>query len=358
MIMPESAVGHSGLEKALQQYDIVKRIATFSTAADLSRVARTSRTAYAEIRGREESWKNLITRTHCSGVGTGLRIETIDASLAAGSTPDRHPETWREDLKQGCGANYSQSTISKPCDACGIMVCNECRTHTSYSTLLSMEHGDYRGGLVFNSQYITLSALLEQPDAKSIMLSTPEMLEHDINATAVVHPWFFRQSDQSYQPTYRKDWVNDLVPLELGTMETFRNNFRTIIGLRKRYCCVECASARRGHKKLGKVVMDAVKSGAGTPTGEVCRCTLRKRLLDRWICLPCIIDEIQDDEAYATLHPCIETPDAQNRKLSYQGKCPCGTRYDGMKNVCSFCSWCGGRVIARKYNDNGTLYVN
>jgi hypothetical protein len=74
----------------------------------------------------------------------------------------------------------------------------------------------------------------------------------------------------------------------------------------------------------------------GTSPITTCQCTLRKRFLDRWLCLRCYEDE--EKTAKSSKGPCSR---------NHMGMCRCG------KAACHvLCLWCWGEVAEGEDDDD------
>jgi hypothetical protein len=289
---------------------------------DLVNLTTTCQNINTQIRMNEAQVKaNLLTKTLCPGLGLLERKKSHCPCKTRG---------WY--IKEGCGG-AGFDVASKPCAGCGINTCDECRIHVVYQVSMEDSGRDNRrwwAGYVLNCP--TPFGLLPPKGADGDEWHLPPDLMRPRHDQGRFHTPLSVYAIADPEPLDRILDTNlgrrDITPWGRNTAPFDGNNvvgiFRSMTNSRKDLVCWNCAEARRLNNS--------------TP----CSCTLRKRFLDRWVCLPCFNEEVRREEP-------IEDPVVAVDVLGHLVKldyCACGIMIpfddDGYETRCN---WCDGIVV-------------
>lgn len=253
---------------------------------------------------------NLLSKTLCPGVGVKLREE--------GACPCRTPG-WHKHI--GCaGAGFD--AVSKPCVECGINTCDECRIHIMYQVFMEdpgLDNHRWWAGYLFAFRNPTTLYPPQGPDKASWYLPADLARPHHdqgrlhiplhVNAIADPEP-LDRLLDTNLGTHHLTPWGRTTVPFEgmnvIGILSMVASS-------RKQATCQAC--------------FDSLYVGSPEP----CSCTLRKRFLDRWVCMACHIadwERVCDDENPSSSPTC----------------CHCGDVIAEEEDYAPTCSWCDAPV--------------
>lgn len=262
---------------------------------------------------------NLLSKTLCAGLGSYLRTLFHCACTA---------KSFR--LTIGCASDGFR-TESRPCVECGINTCDECRIHVFYNHLVEDAGYDQRrwwAGFFFLNT-ASISVLPPKHGDVSAWYRPIEEMEplHDrgrfhipLHIPAIGDP----------EPIER------LLDINLGEQQIISPLGRTqppysgneivsflnmIITLRKELVCLACFKERQ-------------KKGSSR-----CSCTLRKRFLDRWLCVGCYVKEDHADKAMAS-HIVVQDDDGGG----HRHLCACGASFGAGPQPKILCNWCKGEV--------------
>jgi len=285
----------SALEGCLTQYDILRRLASNLTSVDLFCLATTSKTAWTSIKNTDDSWKNLTNKALCDGYGVRYRTEVIRPALLR----QLHDLTYDAPL-QDCGAVSGNDIETNPCVRCQRAVCDECRIHAVYCAQLKYipANSDTRdtdtdtdiSGYLCAHAFLdsTLMVLSQSFEGKHTDLGSschdrgfPIRSVHikasDFHTVGGLQPYFYVRGDlNDFIST--GDWAYYGFSLTQELSDRHSGRLRKVCP-----CCVE---------RYGLIVPEST-SNSTFP----CRCTLRSRFLDRWLCIPCYTEETGQDRA-------------------------------------------------------------
>ncbi|KAH7116137.1 hypothetical protein B0J11DRAFT_444025 [Dendryphion nanum] len=300
------------LIKILTQYGLLSCIASYLVPRDLFALAATSKAALEAIFPRPESRKSLLKKTLCEGKGIAIRV----------SHHQKSPFFYTFDCKESvqCGTQADGIEV-RPCSRCNTNTCDECRIHCVY-------------------QSIHLPA--EEPDELDAFSGFALLHSHEMGILSEAHlnleaaPWTeFRNHDQGYLDLPLTSSVfaapvniEELINVDLGSRPltiTYSSGtphpspvikaFWEITEQRKRSLCEKCFDQQ---------------SLKGRCSRSRCRCTLKGRFLNRWLCLGCFQEEEKQ---------------LKSSTLGIGGfnptKCGCGTELNE-NTTKTVCLWCCG----------------
>ena len=261
---------------------------------------------------------NLLAKTLCPGRGLELRKKIHCSCAGKGFSPSI-----------GCAGATGFNVQSRPCHGCGINTCDECRIHVLYQVFTQDPgidmHRWWAGYLFLNPRVVAIyppknedNALWNLPADQMMPLHDQGHFHVPINIIAVADPEpIARMLDinlgrHAIEPRGRTTFpysgrpvVSDLVDIQKSRLE------------RMCHACFE----RHQAQKL-----------------PPCSCTLRKRFLDRWLCIPCYMKEDESDTAL------VEIEDLGDDQYSITRVCECGAPLNEEKDWINICGWCKGTV--------------
>lgn len=301
----------SQLEVCLTQYDILKNIAGHIGSADLYKLAIISRTTWLNIRGTRNRWDALAKQGSCDGYGVIQRTETTHYDNSSQKFP------LKESLLQKCGAT-DEGVLSRPCELCGYMTCDECRTHLCYTT-------PSKGPDPKHNHHIAILDVLPISLRQRIV-----PLTHDGDLSIFGSSVF--PTDDGDIEDVRRGWENK----DLGRYMFVDGQMSAFALSRCRFACTSCADVGAESPALqaaGKPIQEAFSSG-----GHSCCCTFKGHLVGRWVCLRCSLWEFEHDYGYSKHNPCAKNLSMrlklhQARELA---SCAYGIPFDGFRNVVVF----------------------
>ncbi|ORY16914.1 hypothetical protein BCR34DRAFT_74153 [Clohesyomyces aquaticus] len=321
----------SKLELCITQYDILQRIARFSQAFDLFNLAQTSTTAKCSILGSMEGWKILESKCKCDGFGVYYRNYLQDS---ADIGPFEHLD------KLVCGSD-DESIESRPCGKCKLKCCDTCRIHAVYSTRFGFDDGEHRysiqGGYFFTSAMASRFEPADLDRSAKVWTHTPQ-IKHD---EGIIH-LYYPVSRPGF-PLYRADTgpvrVEDSINVDHGSTRAQGGHLDLVAKGRERWTCKKCAvEDGPGAKEISS--SDVARQALVEWREEripTCDCTLKKRFLDRWLCLRCYIGENEEDKA----------DESHGRLFGYGRRtCKCGVDFKNPAKNLVLCAWCGGKIVA------------
>ncbi|KAF2733659.1 hypothetical protein EJ04DRAFT_564909 [Polyplosphaeria fusca] len=309
--------------RSITQYGILKSIASHLFPKDLHALAASSRAAYRAVFPRKESRKSLLSQMSCDG--TGIRIRNC------------YHRKSKFFAKYNCQEFAVCATQDKdrivecsPCASCGLNTCNECRVHCVYQSIYQPaeeddELADYSGFTLLNGSEMRILSPehlgIDGTESWKWKLGVPTQSHHDQGILDIP-----LECDRYAEA----EPVEGILDADLGSNQLKGTGssdsphpspiiqaFWNITEERKRMFCKQC--------------FDSTWRTAST---EQCHCTLRKRFLDRWLCLKCyerenkLINEYPHG-AKVGMHP---------------SSCPCGKPPFANATVHTVCLWCKGEI--------------
>jgi hypothetical protein len=344
------------LVNVLQQYGLLNLIVSYICADDLLALVLTSKALYEAIMPRSTSLKNLLGRLSCSGKGVQIRSKCHKKSSffeIFGCTEYVH-----------CGSNTPKRMVeTRPCAACNVATCDECRVHCVYQTIYQAPSDPNDSTELPCFSGFALLEPYEQP-----ILTPHHLPTHDSNAK----PRWQDPSTSSSGPYHDQGYldvplemddaappepIEDLLDLDLGqqslmlTSEESRYGYPSpvlksicrVVDARKTFLCELCFDKAPNGPAATIPLGDSMTSLSWLPRTvnsspiKACHCTLRNRFLDRWLCLRCYQNEQTIIEACAS-----------KRRMEEIGMCHCGWV---ARHI--LCIWCWGEVTeedAESYN--------
>ncbi|RAR09370.1 hypothetical protein DDE82_001882 [Stemphylium lycopersici] len=239
----------------------------------------------------------------------------------------------------GCAANGFLAE-SRPCTECGVNTCNECRIHVFYNHLTEDAGFDQRrwwAGFFFLNPVVVAAVPPKHEDSRAWYRPIESM--GPLHDQGRVHIPLCIPALGDPEPMDR------LLDLDLGSSQIITPHGRSqdpysgreivsflnaTIMARKELVCSSCFKERQ--KKY--------------PTP--CSCTLRKRFLDRWLCVGCYIEE---EEADKDLECHIAVGDDVGGHHHHHHLCDCGATIGSGSRPKLICNWCKGEITG-KWADN------
>ncbi len=320
--------------KIFQQYGLLQSIVSSLRPSDLFALMLSNKTIYNAIFPRPESLENILGRLCCSGKGVEIRKKVhkklppiegyvcTENVLCASETTDRN-------------------VLTKPCIRCKLNTCDECRIHCTYQSYCETS------GESDELPYFSGFVLLEEAE---VPILSPGHLNEEI--TAAVQPWKNPSIDQvapyhdsgfldvpfNDDATAPPEYIPDILDLTLGqnSLATYPTTSHIpypspvlralcqVVEGRKIPTCHSCVRTQ------GSISTDSTDSPTVLEIGGLnpCRCTLRNRVLERWLCLRCFVKE---EEVLANASQLLPN--------STSDMCDCGNYADHV-----LCMWCMGEI--------------
>ncbi|RAR14048.1 hypothetical protein DDE83_002617 [Stemphylium lycopersici] len=311
----ESLKGCS-LLATLREYGLLENIISCLCPGDLLALLLCSKSVHQTIVPQPGSLENLLGKLRCPGRGVKIRRQRHKKSAFF------YAYECSEYVE--CGA-IDGSAESRPCASCKITTCDECRVHCVYQSIFERPCDDDE--LPNFSGFVLLSP-------SEVPILSPHHLADDValphwqgpspGGTAPYHDQGFIDvpfEEESFGPP---ECVEDFLDLDLGK-HTFAGPVASNVAQpspvlrslhhtterRKRWFCDDHVPSTILKQREGSSVSD-------------CRCSLRSRFLDRWLCLRCYEDE--------------ETTLCQ-AYTDHATQCRCGSVRGH-----EMCLWCGGEI--------------
>lgn len=304
----------------LNPNNIKQTLVSFLPPFDVVTLTQVSQTLHTHIRMHDATVKaNLLSKTLCPGLGCYMRSAFHCACAAKNFLPSIR-----------CAGDGFR-TESRPCVVCGVNTCNECRIHVFYNYLNEDAQYDQRrwwAGFFFLNP-ASIAVFPPKDGGVSAWYRPVKEMEplHDqgrfhipLHIPAIGNPEPIERfldvnlgERQFITPTGRTQY-----PYSGNEIVSFLN--MTVIR-RKELLCSACFQKRHKH---------------GTSR---CSCTLRKRFLDRWVCVGCYTKENDADKAISS-HVVVHDADGSG----HRHLCDCGASFGAGPQPKILCNWCKGEV--------------
>ncbi|USP76127.1 hypothetical protein yc1106_03401 [Curvularia clavata] len=308
------------LAASLALYPVLETLVSFLPPFDVVTLTQVSQTLHAHIRMHDATVKgNILSKTLCPGLGCYMRSKLHCACAA---------KNFRQSIR--CTSD-GFGTESRPCVECGVNTCDECRIHIFYNYLAEDAQYDQRrwwaGFFFLNAASIAVFPP-KNGDASAWYRPVKEMEPlHDqgrfhipLHIPAIGDPEPIDKlldvnlgERQVFVPTGRTQY-----PYSGNEIVSYLN---TTVVRRKELLCSACFQKR--HK----------------PGSSPCSCTLRKRFLDRWVCVGCYTKENESDKAISS-HVVVHDADGSG----HRHLCGCGASFGAGPQPKILCNWCKGEV--------------
>lgn len=340
------------LAVVMRQYGLLETIVSNLRANDLFALALSSKALYKTIITTSSSLENLLGRVKCSGRGVDIRNKChMKSAFFYSYNCTEHVH---------CGSDTSHQQIeSRPCVSCKITTCNECRIHCVYQSIYEAPGDPDDAAELPNFSGFVLLQSAEQP-----ILSPHHLVSENPSAT----PRWGNPAEGQNRPYHDQGYLD--VPLEMGASappECIEDLLDLDLGCHSlismsgdsRYAApspvlsslyqvteerkIEVCDSCTGHGATREVLVRQSSGATRLPTNKIsgqtvakptntCHCTLRERILDRWLCLKCYLAEESAIKAQA-----------RKQKSDSEGFCRCG---ELARHV--LCLWCLGKVSEGK----------
>ncbi|KAF1972194.1 hypothetical protein BU23DRAFT_167319 [Bimuria novae-zelandiae CBS 107.79] len=310
------------LLSVLEQYGLLVSIVSHFAPEDLFSLAATSKATYRAMFSGNQSITNILAQIPCSGRGVAIRRATHRRSSASTG-----PRCIQLDI---CGTENSlQSVVTRPCDTCSYTTCDECRIHCVFNSTIEPE--EEPDDLPTYSGFV----LLDPTDmgiltAAHLNLSSRTTISPYHDRGFLDTPWTADQPASLEEVEEIIDFPLGQWPLRVADSSTARHPSSVIRAFweyteeRKLMLCEPC-------RKVSQV---------GEFHPNPCNCTLRERILDRWLCVECFQTEsaeIRDKTRDQMLRRYRDSALSE----SYL-RCSCGKQLGGPRVL--ICLWCKGTV--------------
>lgn len=310
----------------LNPNNIKQTLVSFLPPFDVVTLTRVSQTMHAHIRMHDATVKgNLLSKTLCPGLGCHMRSKLHCACAA---------KNFHKSIR--CAGNGFR-TESRPCVECGVNTCDECRLHVFYNYLVEDAQYDQRrwwAGFFF----LNPTAIAVFPPKSGDVSAW----HHPVKEMEPLH-----DQGRFHIPLYipaigDPEPIEKLLDVNLGEQQVFAPTGRTqypysgneivsylntAVVRRKELLCSACFEQRHKH--------------GSSP----CSCTLRKRFLDRWVCVGCYTKENESDKAISS-HVVVHDADGSG----HRHLCGCGASFGAGPQPKILCNWCKGEVTG-EWND-------
>jgi hypothetical protein len=344
----------------LGEYELLERVVSNLCANDLLALALTSRALLDTIIPRSISLENLLGRVKCSGEGVRIRKQSHQKS----------PFFYSFDCTEYvlCGSEIAQRKVEKrSCSTCKVATCNECRLHCVYQSIFeASSDSDDPAELPNFSGFVLL-----QPSEQAIL--SPHHLASDYadvlprwqdpskGRSGPYHDQGFLDTPLEMDATASPECIEVILDLDLGHRSllslsedshymspspVLQSLCRVVEARKINLCnlcferCIPNGPAALLPSKLSVQLPWLSAATHGVRLKE-CACTLKSRMLDRWLCLRCYQAEESAIERYIHAMP---------PKTS--GLCCCGSNVQRV-----ICLWCWGEVkleAEKLYESDGT----
>lgn len=301
---------------ALREYGLLENILSCLCPDDLLALLLCSKSIHQTLLPQSGSLENLLGKLRCSGKGVRIRRERhVKSSFFYAYECSEYVE---------CGA-IDGSAESHPCENCKITTCNECRIHCVYQSIFERPCDDdelpnYSGFIMLSPSEVPILSphhLGDDPAAPQWQAPSPGTVPpyHDQGLIDVP------LEEESFGPP---ESVDDFLDLDLGT-HTFAGSVSSNVAhpspvLRTLYQTAEGRKRRFCDKHLPP----GIPKQREDSSVYRCECSLRRRFLDRWLCLRCYEkEEITLSHTYA----------------DHVAHCCCGST-----RCREICMWCFGEI--------------
>lgn len=320
-VQPKSQL--SSLARILQQYGLLEIIVSTLCHDDILALMLASKEICAAIVPRPGSLTNLLGKLRCSGQGIRIRRENHRKSTFF----------YAYDCTEyaRCASDEPNHNIeSRPCMDCKVTTCDECRIHCVYQSIIEKpcsedEIASYSGFVLLSPYEVPI--LSHHHLYNNTEGSVPRWQDPSNGLCQKYHDQGFIDVPLEFDAYGPPEFVQDILDLDLGqnsfAMSTSSNvpnpspvlkAFYSGTEQRKRWFCNACLPSSFAKP------LDASQQ-------KVCECTLRKHVLDRWLCLRCYQKEVAAFE---------------NTYLANTEKCACGKPSDSI-----ICLWCESAVVSK-----------
>jgi hypothetical protein len=331
----------------LQQYGLFEAIVTNLCPDDLLALALVCKASHQAIFPQPGSLDNVLSHLSCSGRGIEIRNRChVKSNFFSEYDCTEYVH---------CGSTECQRNIeSRPCVKCKVNTCNECRIHCVYQTIYETSCDPDDPAELPNFSGFVLLEPLEQPILSPHHLNPGDataLPRWENPAASDQGPYHDQghldvalQSNASAAPEY----IDTIIDLDLGQHSFAALSehsryfgspspvllpFAQVAEQRKVFLCEDCfaSHAPKGPSALKPPSRPLawLPRAESTETIAPCHCTMRKRFLDRWLCLRCYEQEGSAVSDFIGLAP-----------PKWTGQCRCGLH---ARHI--LCLWCWGEVL-------------
>ncbi|KAH3973687.1 hypothetical protein HBI56_060430 [Parastagonospora nodorum] len=336
------------LIKVLREYELLALVVTNLCADDLLALALTAKALHGAIMPRSVSLRNLLGRLRCSGRGIAIRNRCHQKSRFF----------YEYDCTEyvQCGStNTNREVETKPCVTCKVATCDECRVHCVYQSIFqasndpedTSELPNFSGFVMLKPhEHPILSPhhLVAEPQKQSIERWQDPLM----GCSKPYHDQGYLDAPLVSLIPAPPESIEDVLDLDLGeqSLMTFHEDSRygrpspalaslcEVSESRRIALCDDCFD-HKGPHDLPTINPEVIPPREAARRGP-CHCTMRRRFLDRWLCLRCY--QIEE----RTIEKCAGTGSSKN-----SGLCRCGSE------ACRIaCLWCWGEIADEVAHDD------
>lgn len=345
----------------LREYGMLEAVVSNLCADDLLALALTAKALHEAVMPRLVSLENLLCRVRCSGKGVDIRNR---CHLKSNFFYDCDCTEYVQ-----CGSSTTNRSVeTKPCATCKVATCDECRVHCVYQSIFQApDDPDDEAELPNFSGFVFLQPYEQgilSPHHLDLAESSPRWQDPSIGQVAPYHDQGYLDAPLLYNAPAPAEYIKEVLDFDLGqqSLNSISEDSRygcpppvlsslcEVTEARKIIVCDTCFQ----HSALKSPTAMKTESEpmptlpwlpqkVGHPPLSPCQCTLRKRFLDRWLCLRCY--ENEEKTIQASTGPC---------SWETMGVCRCG------KDACHvLCLWCWGEVADEDEDiDDAIDYIN
>jgi hypothetical protein len=315
------------LLRIIEQYGLLISIVSNFAPEDLFSLAAASKTIYKTIFSDKASVANIFSKMECSGRGVEIRRRSHHRTPG-----NRGIDCIRYDVCGATGAELDQNVETHPCVKCKFTTCDECRIHCVFNSTIQPEAEPDE--LPTYSGHVLLC-----PHDMGIL--TPAHLNMSGRTkVAPFHDGGFLDAPWDSTEPANLESVDEILDFDLG-QEPLRladdsnarhpssviQAFWEYTEQRKLMMCDECQEVQ--------------KVGDFHPQQHKCGCTLRKRVLGRWMCIECFQEESQIIKNTTKVQMAFMYLGLGIQSSSFI-RCSCGKHLNGAAQ--QICLWCKGLV--------------
>jgi hypothetical protein len=307
------------LAEIFREYGLLETILGGLGPDDLLALLLSSKAIHQALVPRSGSLENLLGRLHCSGRGVKIRKERHQKS----------PYFYAYDCKEyvQCSATSKGRCVeTRPCAKCKVATCDECRIHCVYQS--NFENPCDEDELPNFSGYVLLSALetpILSPRHLATDDATPRWQDPSTGLTKPYHDQGFIDApfeDDAFGPP---EDVVALLDIDLGRHVLAGSAFSNVIDPSPVIRSLHQATEQRKRRFCDTCLPPELTKCPEGGESNVCQCTLRSHILDRWFCLRCYETE---EASFARAY------------LYHLERCACQQRVGN-----TVCMWCYGSVL-------------
>ncbi|KAL6165103.1 hypothetical protein ACJQWK_08352 [Exserohilum turcicum] len=302
---------------ALREYGLLENIVSCLCPGDLLALLLCSKSIHEALVPQAGSLQNLLGKLRCSGKGVQIRKQRhVKSTFFYAYECSEYVE---------CGATDGCAK-SRPCANCKVTTCDECRIHCVYQSIFEKPCDDdelpnYSGFVLLSPSEIPILS----PHHLADNAATPRWKAPSPGRSLPYHDQGFIDvpfDEENFGPP---ECVEEFLDLDLGK-HTFAGSAVSNVAhpspvLRALYDTTE----RRKRRFCDAHLPSDLLKHQDDLSPHWCRCSLRSRFLDRWLCLRCYENE---ETTISKTYP------------DHVAHCRCGSTKGR-----AICLWCRGEIL-------------